>query len=479
MPARDSIPEFSMNEMQRQARMIALLVAGSMFMEQLDGTVIATALPQMASSFAVAAVDLNVGMSAYLLTLAVFIPASGWVADKFGGRTVFTSAIVVFTFASILCGLSQELWQFIAARMLQGVGGAMMVPTGRLIVLRNAEKQHLMRAIAYLTWPALSAPILGPPLGGLITTYASWRWIFLLNVPLGLIAVTLALALIPNVRGEGRGPFDWLGFAMTGLASAGLVYSLESLGRGQLSVTAGGFMVALSLGIGALTIRHMLRSKHPLIDLQPFRVPTFMIGVRGGIAFRAAIAALPFLLPLLFQLVFGLDPFASGLLLLALFAGNLGMKPATSSVLNWLGFKTTLLANGCIAIATIFGCSLLTPSTPKAVIVPLLFISGLARSMQYTTLNTLAFADVPQPRMSGANTLFSMMNQMGSGLGIAIAAVSLRLGGLLHPTVDAVTGRDFQIAFWVVGVLAMTAYLDFHRLAPDAADGLRKRAAPS
>ncbi len=468
-----------MSEMLRQSRMVALLVAGSMFMEQLDGTVIATALPQMAGSFGVSAVDLNVGMSAYLLTLAVFIPASGWVADKLGGRTVFTSAIVTFTIASILCGLSQELWQFIAARVLQGVGGAMMVPTGRLIVLRNTEKQHLMRAIAYLTWPALSAPILGPPLGGLITTYASWRWIFLLNVPLGLIAIVLALILVQNVRGSGRGPFDWPGFVMTGLSGAGLVYSLESIGRGHLSGAASALMLVLSLGIGVLAIRHMLRAAHPLLDLQPFNVPTFMIAVRGGIAFRAAIAALPFLLPLLFQLVFGLDPLASGALLLAVFAGNLGMKPGTSTVLNWFGFKTVLLVNGCIAIATIFGCSLLTPDTPKAVIVPLLFISGLARSMQYTTLNTLAFADVPQPRMSGANTLFSMMNQMGSGLGIAVGAVSLRLAGLLHPGVDAVTGRDFQIAFCVVGVLAMTAYLDFHRLAPDAADALRKRTASS
>jgi hypothetical protein len=251
---------------------------------------------------------------------------------------------------------------------------------------------------------------------------------------------------------------------------------LESVGRGHVSGGASAIMLALSLGVGALTVRHLLRSQHPLIDLQPFRVPTFMIAVRGGIAFRAAIAALPFLLPLLFQLSFGLDPLASGLLLLALFAGNLGMKPATSTVLNRFGFRTTLLANGCIAIATIFGCSLLTPDTPRAIIVPLLFISGLARSMQYTTLNTLAFADVPKPRMSGANTLFSMMNQLGSGLGIAIGAVSLRLAGLLHPGVEAVSGRDFQIAFWVVGVVAMTAYLDFHRLAPDAADALRKRA---
>jgi EmrB/QacA subfamily drug resistance transporter len=464
-------------EPPRQPRTIALLVAGAMFMEQLDGTVIATALPQMAASFGVAPVDLNVGISAYLLTLAVFIPASGWIADKLGGRTVFACAIATFTIASVLCGLSDTLWQFIGSRVLQGVGGALMVPTGRLIVLRNTEKQHLMRAMAYLTWPALSAPILGPPLGGLITTYASWRWIFLLNIPLGLIAIGFALALIPKTRGGGRGPFDWPGFALTGLAGLGLIYSLETIGHGRLSVAESGLLLALSLAIGLLAIRHMLRAAHPLLDLSAFQVPTFMIALRGGIAFRAAIFALPFLLPLLFQLAFGLDPLTSGLLLLAVFAGNLGMKPATSTVLNRIGFKTTLLVNGSIAIATICGCSLLTPDTPKAVIIPLLFVSGLARSMQYTTLNTLAFADVPQPRMSGANTLFSMLNQMAAGVGIAIGAIALRLAGLLHPADATVTTSDFRIAFSVVAVLAMAALFDFRRLAPDAADALRKRAA--
>ncbi len=456
-----------------------MLVAGAMFMEQLDGTVIATALPEMANSFGVAAVDLSVGISAYLLTLAVFIPASGWIADKFGARTVFTSAIATFTLASIMCGLSGSLWQFIDARVLQGIGGALMVPTGRLIVLRNTEKQHLMRAIAYLTWPALSAPILGPPLGGLITSYASWRWIFLLNIPLGLIAIAVALAIVPNARGSGRGPFDWLGFALTGLAGFGLIYSLETVGRGRLSGAASALMLAASLAVGLLAIRHMLRAAHPLLDLSAFRVPTFMIALRGGIAFRAAIAALPFLLPLLFQLAFGLDPFASGLLLLAVFAGNLGMKPATSTVLNRVGFKTTVLVNGSIAIATILGCSLLTPETPKAVIVPLLFVSGLARSMQFTALNTLAFADMPQPHMSGANTLFSMLNQMASGLGIAIGAIALRLASLLHPASETASTRDFQIAFGVIAVLAIAAMMDFRRLAPDAADALRKRAASS
>jgi MFS family permease len=336
-----------------------------------------------------------------------------------------------------------------------------------------------MRAIAYLTWPALSAPVLGPPLGGLITTYASWPWIFLLNVPLGLIAIVMAMTLIPNARGADRGPFDWPGFAMTGLAGFGLVYFLETIGRGRMTGLASTLLLAASLAIGVLGVRHLRRTRYPLLDLTAFRVPTFMIAVRGGIAFRAAIAALPFLLPLLFQLAFGLDPLSSGLLLLSLFAGNLGMKPATSAVLNRFGFKNTLLVNGCIAIATIFGCGLLTSDTPRVIILPLLFVSGLARSMQFTTLNTLAFADVPQPHMSGANTLFSMLNQMGSALGIAVGAVSLRLGGLLHPAAAAVTSADFQIAFSGVAFLAMLAYLDFYRLSPDAADALRKRAASS
>jgi EmrB/QacA subfamily drug resistance transporter len=457
-------------------RIIALLVAGALFMEQLDGTVIATALPQMAKSFAVAPVDLNVGLSAYLLTLAVFIPASGWIADRFGAKTVFASAIATFTLSSLLCGSSNALWEFIASRVLQGVGGAMMVPVGRLIVLRNTEKQQLMAAIAYLTWPGLAAPLLGPPLGGLITTYASWRWIFLLNLPLGLIGIALALAFIPNVRGEGRGPFDWPGFVLTGLAGFGVIYSLETIGRGGARWPLAIVLFVASLAIGAGAVWHALRTTHPLLDLAPFRVATFRIAVRGGTVFRSAITALPFLLPLMFQVAFGLDPFASGLLLLAVFAGNLGMKPATSLVLNRFGFRTTLVVNTCVAIATIFGCALLSPQTPLPVIIAVLFVSGLARSMQFTTLSTLAFADLQKTRMSSANTLFSMLQQIATGLGIALGAIALRLAGIAHGGADAVTTRDFHIAFAAIGVVALTALFDFWRLAPDAAAALRRRA---
>jgi EmrB/QacA subfamily drug resistance transporter len=445
-----------------------------MFMEQLDGTVIATSLPQMAASFGEAAVDLNVGLSAYLLTLAVFIPASGWIADRFGARTVFACAIVTFTLSSVLCGSSSALWPFIGARVLQGVGGAMMVPVGRLIVLRNAEKQHLMAAIAYLTWPGLAAPILGPPLGGAITAYASWRWIFFLNVPLGIIGFALALLLIPNARGEGRGPFDWLGFALTGCAGFGVIYSLEAIGRGRTNGVVAALLLSGSLAIALAAVWHASRATHPLLDLAPFRITTFRIAVRGGTLFRAAITALPFLLPLLFQVGFGLDPFASGLLLLAVFAGNLGMKPATGLVLNRVGFKTTLVVYACIGIATIFGCALLTAQTPIAVVVALLFVSGLARSMQFTTLSTLAFADLQKSRMSGANTLFSMMQQMATGLGVAFGAIALRFATMLHADVQAVTTRDFHVAFAVVGGLALVALVDFCLLPAKAAEALRR-----
>jgi EmrB/QacA subfamily drug resistance transporter len=460
----------------RQRSIIALLVAGALFMEQLDGTVIATALPLMGRSFAVAPVDLNIGMSAYMLTVAVFIPASGWVTDRFGARTVFAGAIATFTLASVLCAASGSLWHFTMARVLQGIGGAMMVPVGRLIVLRNTEKEHLIRAIALLTWPALAAPVIGPPLGGLIVTYASWPWIFLLNVPLGLMGLACALSLVPNTRHDRRGPFDWSGFLWTGLASLALMYSLESLARnGDWRMT--GPFLAISAAAGVYAVRHARRSPHPLLDLSSFRVPSFAITVTGGVLFRAAISAAPFLLPLMFQLAFGLDPLSSGLLLLAVFAGNLGMKPATNIVLGRFGFRRILLWNGTLAIATIFACGLLTATTPAAMIVAILFVSGLSRSMEFTTINALSFSDLDHARMSGANTLFSMLQQMGNAIGVAGAAVMLRAATLMHPASAEVTSADFRFAFWGIGLVGLAGVWQFRRLAPEAGAALRVRPA--
>src|SRR5262252_1456349 len=425
--------ETAVDKSLRQSAVVALLVAGALFMAQLDGTVIATALPQMAQSFGVAAVDLNVGMSAYLLTVAVFIPASGWMTDRFGARTVFASAIATFTVSSVLCAASSTLWEFTAARVLQGIGGAMMVPVGRLIVLRNTEKQHFVRMIAYLTWPALAAPVIGPPLGGLITTYSSWQWIFLLNVPLAAVGLGLALILIPNSRGDRKGGFDWSGFVLSGFASFSLMYSLEAIGRGRIDWFIAAPLLGAGLGAGIYAVRHALRTVHPLLDLGAFKVPSYAITVSGGVLFRTAISAVPFLLPLMFQLAFGLSPLDSGLLLLAVFAGNLGMKPATNAVLGRFGFRRTLIWNGVLAVVTVFACGSLSAATPAAVIAAVLFLNGLSRSMQFTTINALSFCDLDRARMSGANTLFSMLQQMGNALGVAGSAVMLRAATLTHP----------------------------------------------
>jgi MFS family permease len=319
----------------------------------------------------------------------------------------------------------------------------------------------------------LTAPVIGPPLGGLITTYSSWPWIFLLNVPLGIIGLALALILIPNSRVAATGPFDWSGFLITGLASFGLMYSLESIARSRIDWRIATLLLAASVGTGFYGIRHARRAAHPLLDLTAFALPTFAITVRGGVLIRTAISAAPFLLPLMFQLAFGLDPLASGLLLLAVFAGNLGMKPATSAVLKTFGFRRTVLVNGSLAMATIMACGLMTPQTPKALIVAVLFVSGLSRSMQFTTINALSFSELSQERMSGANTLFSMMQQAGNALGVAIGAVALHVAGLAHPDSATVTIGDFHIAFVAVGLIGLAGVFEFRRLPPHAGEVLR------
>ena len=343
----------------------------------------------------------------------------------------------------------------------------MMVPVGRLIVLRVTEKKDLIQAIAYITWPGLVAPVIGPPLGGFLTTYASWRWIFFLNVPLGLIALILTGLLIKNEHGAARRPFDGWGFVLSGGACTGLMYGLDLVGRpvGRWQTEAG--LLLGSLVLGALAVRHARRHAHPIIDLSSLRVPTFAVTIRGGSLFRIAISATPFLLPLLFQIGFGLNAFASGLLVLAVFAGNLGMKPATTPVLRRFGFRTTLIANGLVAAAMIFSCALLSPGTPTWITVAVLFAGGLSRSMQFSGINTLGFADIAEAQKSAASTLFSTVQQLTIGLGIAFGAVALRFGARLHASASSVpTVADFHIAFVLVGLVALAGIYDSFGLTP-------------
>ncbi|HFN0507578.1 TPA: MFS transporter [Klebsiella pneumoniae] len=455
----------------------ALLVAGAFFMEFLDGTVIATALPDMARDFGVTAVELNIGISAYLITLAVLIPASGWIADRFGARAIFTLALAIFTLASVFCGLSTEVHIFVAMRILQGVGGALMVPVGRLAVLRTTPKHQLIKAIATLTWPALVAPIIGPPLGGFITRYASWHWIFFINVPLGLAAIILSLRIIPDIRETERRSFDLSGFITTSVAMVSLVTAMERLGDRQPQIWPTLALAALGFGCLLYSIRHFRRAAAPMVRLDALQVPTFRVTMYGCSLFRASISAVPFLLPLLFQVGFGMDPFHSGLLVLAVFVGNLTIKPATTPLIRWLGFRRLLLINGALNVCSLLACALLTPQTPVWAIMLILYLGGVFRSIQFTGVSTLAFADVPAAQMSDANTLFSTASQLAVGLGITLGAIGIRLGeqvgDWLHLT--ELPGISFRLSFVFIALICLVGMIDSLHLAKTAGSSVSEK----
>ncbi len=396
----------------RSAVLTAFIIATALFMENMDGTVISTSLPAIALDLHQDPIVLKLALTSYMLTLAVFIPASGWVADRFGARTVFCSAIVIFTLGSILCGASSSLSTLIAARVFQGLGGAMMVPVGRLVLLRSIRKSDLVSAMAYLTVPALIGPVAGPPLGGFITTYFHWRWIFWINVPIGVLGVLLSLRFIENLREETVPRFDFKGFVLSGVGLLSLISGLSTIGRG----IAPYWLVVAMIAVGALSlaayVRHANSKRDAILDLKLLAIPTFFSGVAGGFIFRVGIGAIPFLLPLLLQVGFGLTPFESGSLTFAAAAGSLLMKFTASTVLRWFGFRQTLVVNCLISGVFLAACALFTPSTPHWLLLLTLLTGGFFRSLQFTALNAISYADVDPPRMSRATSFASVSQQM-------------------------------------------------------------------
>ncbi|EHQ8971375.1 multidrug efflux MFS transporter [Escherichia coli] len=463
-----------MPEIDRRSA-LALLVAGTFFMENLDATVITPAIPAMARSFATQPVDLNTGVSAYMLTLGIFIPISGWAADRFGARSVFTFAIALFTVASLLCGLATSLPQFVATRILQGLGGALMVPVGRLVVLRETPKLELVRAIAVLTWPALVAPVLGPPLGGFIADHGDWRWIFWLNLPLGAAAFFLARRIVPVLEREREKPFDWPGFLLTGGGLSGLMVATEILSRPDESWGKAALALVPGIAMISMGVAHLKRAAQPMFELESLKLPTFAVAIWGGSLFRMGVSAVPFLIPLMFQIGFGFSAFSAGMMLMAVFAGNLTMKPLTTRVMRRFGFRPVLVVNGLFNAVLIGACALFVGEMPLWLICGVLFLGGMARSMQFTALNTIAFSDVPQAQMSSANTLFSTAFQIAMGLGIALGAIAWRIGEAVAPGTEPATA--FRVAFLVVAVTSLLAVIDSIMLKSDAGNHVAK--APS
>ncbi len=455
--------------------LVPLIVACAMFMQNLDSTVIATALPTIARSLHESPLRLNVAITCYLLSLAVFIPISGWTADRFGARRVFSLAIIVFTLGSIACGISNSLPALVAARILQGMGGALMVPVGRLVLLRTVPKSDLVRAMSFVSVPALIGPVMGPPLGGLIVTYASWRWIFFINIPIGVLGIVLVNLLVGDLKETGRRPLDRSGFMLTGIGLASLAFGFENVGRGALPGVAVFALLAVGVVCIALYVRHAYRVDYPIIDLALLKIPTYAAASIGGFLFRMGLGALPFLLPLMLQVGFGLSALHSGLLTFASAAGAMLMKTSAVRVLRSLGFRIVLVGDAIISAGFLFGYSLFRPSTPHLVIFVALLIGGFFRSLQMTSINTLSYADVPPSMLSRATSLTSMAQQLSQTAGVATAAL------LLHTVLTlrggaALTAPDFYPVFIGVAMISLLSVPFFLKMSPDAGAEVSGRA---
>lgn len=450
-PTDETEPKITESRM----RTTAIIIAVALFMQNLDSTVVATALPVMAKNFRVDPLYMSVAITSYLISLSVFIPASGWIADRFGARQVFRTAVVIFTIGSILCGLAPDLLALVAARILQGFGGAMMVPVGRLLLLRSISRSQMVSAMAWLMIPSLLGPVLGPPLGGLIVSTTSWRWIFFINVPIGVIGAVAVSLFIPDVREEGRvDQLDSMGVTLSGLAMALLMIGLETVGRDlvplywTLLAFAGGL---LACGLYAL---HAKREPHPVLDFSLMRIPTFSVSLLSGSLFRVAVGAIPFLLPMMLQLGFGKSPLMSGLVTFSAAAGSLFMKLTAKPILERFGFRKVLLWNGAIAGLGVSVCALFNPGWPIWIMDILLFVTGFFRSLQFTAYNTIAYGDITRARMSAATTLYATVQQLSLTLGVVVGAATLEIaawaGGHSAPL-----QQDYAIAFLTISLIAL------------------------
>jgi EmrB/QacA subfamily drug resistance transporter len=449
----------------------ALIVACAIFMETLDGTVIATSLPAIAADLHEDPITLKLALTSYLLSLAIFIPASGWAADRFGARTIFRGAILVFTFGSILCGFSSTLWEFVAARMIQGVGGAMMVPVGRLVLLRSVKRSEVVGALSYIMIPALLGPLFGPLIGGFITTYFHWRWIFFVNVPIGVVGIALVSLFIKNIRGEEPWPLDVKGFLLSGGGLASLIFGLTVAGRG---VIGEGIIEAL-IAAGAILLTgywlHARKTKFPILDLRLLAMPTFRVSVLGGSLFRIGIGALPFLLPLMLQVGFGLNPLQSGTVTFVAAAGAMAMKVTAVPILRWFGFKTVLIFNALLSCLFLASYALFTARTPVLLMMAPLLFGGFFRSLEFTAINAITYAEIDSAAMSRATSFAAVVQQLSLSLGIAVGAFGIEASRALRGGTHLAVA-DFHAGFVLVAIVSATSILWFLRLPKDAGTDL-------
>jgi EmrB/QacA subfamily drug resistance transporter len=453
-PEAENDGDFAVNRSRKLRLLIPLVVAFAFLMEQLDSTIVTTAIPDMADSLRVPPLQLNLAITSYILSLAVFIPVSGWIADRFGARRVFAAALLIFTAASALCGMANSLPVLVLTRVVQGFGGAMMTPVGRLILLRAFPRRELVTAMTYMSIPAIIGPTIGPLLGGALTTYANWRWIFYVNVPIGFVGILLALRYVEDVRLARPPRFDMAGFLLCGAGLSTLQFALENVGHPviprPLVLVFGGIAIALLVGYWVYAKRH----DDPALDLSLFSIRTFRVSTMAGGLSRIGVNAVPFMLPLMFQIGFGLSPVQSGSLTFVVSLGAMAVRPISLRLLRDFGFRTLLTANGVVCAGVIALFALTTAETPHWLVFLHVIAFGIVRSVQFMTTNTLTYADTPASKLSRSTSLGGVIQQLTVSFGVSIAAALLAViaGPNRLPSVG-----DFHLAFLLVALITLVS----------------------
>lgn len=445
-------------------RIIPLILAVALFMENMDSTVIATALPTIANDLGVSPITLKLALTSYMVALAMFIPISGWMSDRFGAKKVFRLAICVFIIGSILCAISDSVVQFVMSRFLQGMGGAMMTPVGRLVLLRTTKRSDLVSAMALLTIPALVGPLTGPPIGGFITTYFSWHWIFIINVPIGVIGLYLTGRYLPEVPPMGTARMDWTGFLLTSVAASGVVFGLSVIGLPALPPAVGISATLAGFAACFLYVRHARLHPHPILNLKIFNDRAFRASTTGGTLFRIATGAIPFLMPLMLQLGFGLNPFQSGLITFSGAIGALTVKFVARRVFAVTGFRTALMVAGVLGAAMTAVNGFFTPETPHIWIIGALLAAGLFRSLFFTGVNALGYSEISDELASQATSMASALQQVSLALGVAFAAFILEMSSMFSGS--HLQLADFHLAFFIVTAVSLFSIIPLIKLDP-------------
>ncbi len=452
-------------------RYLPWLVAVALFMENLDATIVNTAVPTMAASLGVAPLSLKAVLTSYTLSLAVFIPISGWFADRFGTKRVFRWAVTLFLAGSLFCGLAPNVPLLVGARILQGIGGAMMTPVGRLALLRAFPRSEMLRTMNYVVIPALLGPLLGPFTGGLIVHWLSWRMIFFVNIPLALVGLWMIRRYMPDFRDDEVAPLDRTGFVLFGSGIALISYVLEVFGEHTLPVQDIVIMLVVALGLMAAYGWHAQRTEAPVLDLTLFGVRTFRLSVVGGFVTRLGVGGMPFLLPLLYQIGLGYPAWQAGLLTMPQALAAMGMKLISRPLLRALGHRTVLLGNTLLLGVTMMGFSRVGPGTPVTMILALSFAQGFFASLQFTSMNSLVYADVTDRDASKAASIASTAQQLALSFGVAVGSLTAAwFLGHVDQTDPLNTIPALHKAFLALGSVTIVSSLTFWGLSHD--DGL-------